>query len=144
MITNRSKICIIAWLVISFFPHELGHVIALWMLGVPAHIEFLITPLGPVFRATWVYRPVLSDIWFSAFFGPFFAGIVMMAIGKVKSEAYFAGGFQLLYAPFELLSWVLFDSTGVLNMYVLVVIMVVIPAIPVFDWGLDRIEERNK
>ena len=144
MITTKNVIYMISLIVISFYIHEIGHAIALWMLGIPANIEFVITALGPVLKTKWMYPPTtLFDLWFGAFFGPFFAGVVFMVVGKVKSEAYLAGGFQLLYAPFELMSWVLFENQGASNIYILAFIMVLIPAIPVFNWALNKIEEKN-
>jgi len=145
MITKKNLVYIIAWIVISSFIHELGHVIALWMLGVPSHIVFDITSLGPVLKIKWAFTPELSDIWFSAFFGPFFAGVTLMVIGKIKSEAYIAGISQLLHAPFELITVIMSLSCGnVLEFYTLFVVMVVFPIILVLGWGFDKIDERNK
>lgn len=142
-ITNRIVVYILASVVISLFIHEMGHVIAFWMLGVPTHIVFDIMSVGPVLKAKWVVTPELSDIWFSAFFGPFFAGMVLMLVGKVRPEAYPAAGFQLLYAPFELMTWLLYGGVGALNIYILAVLMLLIPAIPVFLKAMDKIEEYN-
>ena len=142
-ITNRSTVYIIALVVVSLFIHEIGHVIALWMLGVPSHIVFEITSLGPVLKAKWAFAPELSDIWFSAFFGPFFAGIVLMLVGKVRPEAYPAAGLQFLWAPFELMTWLLYRGVGALNIYILAVHMLLIPAIPVLWKALDKVEEYN-
>jgi len=145
MITTKNLIYIISGIMASLFAHEIGHVIALWMLGNPAYIEFAIISFGPVFRTKWTFALETFDIWFVAFCGPFFAGIVFMLIGKIKSEAYIAGEIQLIWAPFELMTRVLrFNNGDVLGMYILLFIMVVIPLIFVLGWGFDRVDKCNK
>ena len=143
-IINRSVVYIIVLVVVSVFIHEIGHAIAFWMLGVPTHIVFDVTSLGPVLRTEWAFTPKLSDSWFSAFFGPFFAGMVLMVVGRVRPEAYIAAGFHLLYAPFELMTWLLYGGAGALNIYILAIPMLLIPMIPIFSKALDKIEEYNR
>ena len=144
-ITNRSIVYILVLLVISLFIHEIGHVIAFWALGIPTHIVSEITPLGPVLKTKWAFTPELSDIWFSAFFGPFFAGMVLLLVGKVRPEAYFAGVGQLLYVPFESVTVVLsLGCENVLGFYTLFFIMVIIPALLPFGKCCDKIEEYNE
>ena len=146
MITNKNIFYVLVLFVASFYIHEIGHVIALWGLGISSYVELTITSLGLVLRATWEHQPTdLFDIYFAAFFGPFFSGIVFMLIGKfIKPEAYVAGAFQLSYAPFEMMSWILYGNVGMLNVCILFIPMVFIPMFPIASWAMTKVEKCNK
>lgn len=144
MITNKNIVVMFAMFVVSMPFHEFGHVIALWLLGVSSTIEFAMTSLGPALVTKCIYYPKgWIDFSFILFFGPFFAGVVFMGVGRVRPEAYFAGVGQLIYAPFEVMTWMLYGNEGILNIYILFFLMAGIPALLMFGKCWDKVELYN-
>ena len=146
MLMNRNYMYMLLFFVVALFIHEMGHMLAFWMLGIPSYIEFAMFPIGPVLVTRYACDPkTLLDLWFVVFFGPFFAGMIMMLIGEFKSEAYIASVVNFVYAPYELINWMmLVGEEEVLKKYILFFIVVFVPAVFAINWALDKIEERNK
>lgn len=101
-------IIIFSTLAASLPLHEIGHGIALYLLGIPFTFSFEIRAFGLVLMTKWSHPPAtIEDLAFAIILGPGFAAIVCAMLGRSwRTECYVAAAFQGCYVPFELSTWI--------------------------------------
>jgi len=109
-----SVMLMVSTIIISLFVHEVGHVIALNILGIPARLTFEIREAGPCLLTEGAYPlTTVLELAFVIAAGPGFATIVFTMLGRFwRTECYMAALFQACYVPFELLNWMLEINSG--------------------------------
>jgi len=110
---------------LSFLLHEVGHLLAYWLLGCSAYIYFDIREVGPVF----VTRGCgFDDIYMALYviiMGPLFSGILLLLCSRVFFEWKIAAFLQLSYIPFEVLAFLLDLEGGdsIISLFLLFIII---------------------
>lgn len=137
----------IGMIVISIPLHELGHAIALNLLGIPATLIVEIWDVGPVAGVMSPYLPSTTmELAFVIATGPGLAAIVCAVLGRVwRTECYVAAVFQACYVPFELLTWML--GVQSLNSFLILPLsfmIVILPFIVITDKIFNRLERRKR
>ena len=136
-----SVLIMILGIVMSQPIHEVGHAIALNLLGISTTFGFAIRAAGPVLITRGAYQPsTIPELVFVIAAGPGFAAIVFAILGRFwRIEFYIAAIMQACYVPFELLNWMLGINSGhsVLALW-LGIVVVLVP----FTIGVVKIVNR--
>lgn len=134
-------------LLVSLIIHELGHAIALNLLGIPTTFICELRNAGPVLGVKFPYLPSTElELAFVIIAGPGLAAIVFVLLGRFwRIDCYVAAAFQACYVPFELLSWILGIGSGnEITTFFLFLAIVPIPCAIIIDRVFDRIGKETK
>jgi len=101
-------------LIASQFIHELGHAIALNLLGISITFLFEIRAVGPVLITHGLTWPTaVPELVFVIAAGGGFAAIVFALLGRFwRIECYIVATSQVFYAIFEIVSWMVGLQAG--------------------------------
>ena len=122
--------------------HELGHLIAFNLLGIPATFAMEIRTIGPVLGIIVPYLPsTIPETIFVIAAGGVFAAIVFALLGRFwKTDCYIMATIQVFYVPFELVTWMLgIQEGGELSFLVWLLVLVMIPTLIIEKRVFDRI-----